>query len=233
MIPRIIHICWLSGDPYPDLIKECIKSVKKHLPEYDIIVWDRTQFDIESCIWVKQDFENRKYAFAADYIRFYALYKYGGIYLDADVEVLKSFDNLLNQTYILGEEAGGDIEAAVIGAEKEALWVKECLEYYDNRCFLMPDGTFDMRPVPLLINDVARKYNLNIMPYQFFSPKNYITGDIDITENTYSIHHFDGKWVKKGVVSNLKRNIHKIIYAILGRNWHNKLIHVIRPFIGH
>lgn len=110
MIPRIIHICWLSGDPYPDLIKECIKSVKKHLPEYDIIVWDRTQFDIESCIWVKQAFENRKYAFAADYIRFYALYKYGGIYLDADVEVLKSFDNLLNQTYILGEEAGGDIE---------------------------------------------------------------------------------------------------------------------------
>ena len=123
MIPKQIHYCWLSGEPYPKLISDCIESWKIHLPDYKIILWDTKRIDINSNLWLKQAFETKKYAFAADYIRFYALYHYGGIYLDADVEVLRSFDGLLNRHEFVGEEASGDIEAAVMGVEKNISWV--------------------------------------------------------------------------------------------------------------
>ena len=99
MISKVIHLCWLSGDPYPEKIKKCIDSWKRVLSDYEIILWDTKRFDLDSSIWVKQAFEAKKYAFAADYIRFYALYHYGGIYMDSDVEVLKSFDDLLHLPY--------------------------------------------------------------------------------------------------------------------------------------
>ena len=90
MIPKIIHFCWMSGDAYPEKIKKCIESWKQKLPDYEIWLWDTNRFDINQSIWVKEAFEAKRYAFCADYIRCYALYNYGGVYLDSDVEVLKS-----------------------------------------------------------------------------------------------------------------------------------------------
>ena len=104
MIPKVIHFCWLSGETYPELVCKCIKSWELILPDYEIILWDTQKIDIHSNLWLEQSFKKKKYAFAADYIRFYALYYYGGIYLDADVEVLKSFNPLLGEHYFLGEE---------------------------------------------------------------------------------------------------------------------------------
>ena len=230
MIPKIIHYCWLSGDPYPNLIEKCISSWKKHLPDYDFILWDTSRIDINSNKWLKQAYDNKKYAFAADYIRFYALYHYGGIYLDADVEVLKSFNTLLNQPQFIGEEAGGDIEAAVMGAEKGLPWIKECLDHYENRSFVKSNGYFDMKPVPLLVNSVVSKMNINIFPYYYFSPKDYNIGKIEVNNSTYCIHHFDGKWVKVGIKYNIKKYIHRIMYHIFGRSTHNKIVRFIRKF---
>lgn len=233
MIPSIIHLCWLSGDPYPPLIEKCLESWKKQLPDYSIKIWNAESIDLESNIWLKQAYSVKKYAFASDYIRFYALYNYGGIYLDADVEVLKSFNSLLHLKYFIGEEAGGDVEAAVIGAEKGLNWIKECLDYYDGRPFILADGSYDMRPVPLLINSKVKTHHLNLFPYTLFSPKDFNVGKIDISDDTYCVHHFDGKWVVNGKIPVLKRNLHKLIYYVLGRTGHNKLVHMIRPLIGH
>ena len=118
MIPKIIHLCWLSGDPYPRKIQDCLDSWKKHLPSYEIILWDTKRFNIHEVPWVEQAFNTKKYAFAADYIRLYALYHHGGIYLDSDVEILKSLDNFLELPYFVGAETSGTIEAAILGAEK-------------------------------------------------------------------------------------------------------------------
>lgn len=101
MIPKKIHYCWLSNDPYPEKIEKCINSWKEKLPDYEIIKWDLNRFPLEKSLWVKQAYEARKYAFAADYIRLYALATEGGIYLDSDVEVLKSFDDLLDFPYFV------------------------------------------------------------------------------------------------------------------------------------
>lgn len=231
MIPKIIHFCWLSGDPFPPLIQQCIDSWKQKIPDYEFMLWDTKRIDVNSHPWLKESYENKKYAFAADYIRFYSLYHYGGIYLDADVEVLKSFDDLLHQKEFVGEDASGDIEAAVMGAEKGCPWVKECLDYYDNRHFVLPNGKFDMTPVPLLVHRVIQKYqNINVLPYTFFSPKDYNIGKIEQKEHTYTIHHYDGKWIRKGIKYQTKIMLHKCLYYTVGREKHNQFVHFIRRF---
>jgi Mannosyltransferase OCH1 and related enzymes len=135
MIPKIIHYCWLSGDPYPPIIRECLETWKECLGDYEIWLWDRERFDIASTAWTKEAFECKKYAFAADYIRLYALYNYGGIYLDSDVTVYKSFDDLLDRPYFIGEDYLHCFEPAIIGAEKGCEWIKTVLDYYENRHF--------------------------------------------------------------------------------------------------
>jgi hypothetical protein len=102
------------------------------LSDYEVILWDTNRFDLNSSIWVRQAFEKKKYAFAADYIRFYALYHFGGIYLDSDVEVLRSFNDLLDLPYFMGVEKAQTPEAAIIGAEKGCDWIKMCLDYYQD-----------------------------------------------------------------------------------------------------
>lgn len=230
MIPKIIHYCWLSDEHYPFLVEKCIESWKLLLPEYTFILWNKEQIDIYSNLWLKQAYENRKYAFAADYIRFYALYHYGGIYLDADVEVLKSFTPLLNSEQFIGREVSGDIEAAVMGAAKGLAWVKDCLDYYENRSFIKTNGKFDMRPVPLLVSDVISPKDIVVMPFYYFSPKDYNTGEMMVSNETYCIHHFDGKWIQKGVKYKIKRLLHKLFCLSIGRTGHDKLVKIIRNF---
>ena len=145
MIPKIIHLCWLSGDPYPEKIQKCLASWKKHLPDYEIMLWDTNRFDVNSTAWTKEAFEAHKYAFVADYIRFYAVYHYGGIYLDSDVEVLKSFDDLLDKPYFVGEEfrkaldsTGADAAGWFSGSAELAAWL---LEHPVNDAIVLVKGS--------------------------------------------------------------------------------------------
>ena len=212
MIPKKIHYCWLSNDPYPDKITKCINSWKKNLPDYEIVKWDLKRFPLEKSNWVRQAYEKKKYAFAADYIRLYALAKEGGIYLDSDVEVLRPFDDLLDLPYfICKENSPQGIEAATIGAEKGCAWIINCLAYYKNKDFYDKDGKQSTKVLPAIVKEVILStYKLKeinkpcqvkrdcnmvyLLPCDYFSPKNYITKKIRITSNTYSIHHFAGTW---------------------------------------
>ena len=218
MIPKIIHFCWLSGDPYPKKIQQCIDSWKRHLPDYEIWLWDVNRFDINSSIWVKEAFEHKKYAFCADYIRAFALYNYGGIYLDSDVEVVKSYNDLLDLPYFVGYESSGNIEAATMGFEKGNDIMKQILNHYENLHFVKSNGEYDVVIMPLIIKSAIEAYEikeikskhefeydskvLNIFPYDWFSPidstgKRFV---LRATENTYSIHHFVSAWVDPKVM---------------------------------
>ena len=164
MIPKIIHLCWLSGDSYPPKISKCLSTWKKFLPDYEVILWDTKRFNLNSSIWVRQAFEKKKYAFAADYIRFYALYHYGGIYLDSDVEVLKSFDDLLDLPYFIGAEKAQTPEAAIIGAEKGCDWIKLCLDYYKDRPFINEDGSLNIQTVPdIMIHQIEQVKSVRVL----------------------------------------------------------------------
>lgn len=215
MIPKIIHLCWLSGDPYPAKIARCLKTWEKYLPDYEVVLWDTKRFDLDSSIWVKQAFEKKKYAFAADYIRFYALYHMGGVYLDSDVEVLKSFDDLLDLPYFMGAEKAQTPEAAIMGAEKGCDWIKACLDYYKDRPFVNEDGSLNIQTVPdIMIRQIEqikpirvlsledslniRKLNMQkeVLEFNdaFFSPKVFDSREVEITPYTYAIHHYQNSW---------------------------------------
>ena len=243
MIPKIIHLCWLSGDEYPPLIKKCIDSIYEKLPDYEIKIWTKDNFNIESVLWVKQAFEAKKYAFAADYIRFWSLYNYGGIYLDSDVEVLKSFDEFLNSKSFIGFEYLNIPEAAVVGAEKGTEWVKSCLDWYDGKSFFTSDGEMKRDVVPCLVKLVLEKEysrkiedngkiqtlgRLTLYPYYYFSPKNYFTGAIKIKSKTVCVHRFASAWGP-----NKKRKwtlgVHNIVIHLIGKKLHDKLFRFVKP----
>jgi hypothetical protein len=243
MIPKIIHLCWLSGDKYPQLIETCIASMHAKLPDYEIKIWTKDNFDINSVKWVKQAFESKKYAFAADYIRFWALYNYGGIYLDSDVEVLKSFDKILDAESFIGFEYMNIPEAAVLGCEKGCKWVKNCLDWYNEKSFISENGDLKNDVVPLLVKIILEKYyhkkiedngkiqilqGLNLYPYYYFSPKNYFNGKIKTRKETVCIHRFASAWGP-----NEKRKwtlvLHSMVIGLIGKRMHDKLFRFVKP----
>ena len=194
---------------------KCMDSWHRCLKDYQFILWNFDRFDKNSSIWVQQAFDSKKYAFAADYIRLYALYNYGGIYLDMDVEVIKSFDVFLSlQTMICFENDGkGKLEMAAFGAEPGLQWIKDCLKYYEQP-FINEDGSFKTKVIPeiaqeILLNNYSVKEVSNLAEAQkvsrygiipifnseYFSPKSYISNDINITSNTICIHHFASSWI--------------------------------------
>lgn len=212
MIPKIIHFCWLSGDPYPEKIAACLASWKKPLADYEIWLWDLNRFDIKSSPWVKEAFEAKKYAFAADYIRCYALYHYGGVYLDSDVEVLKPYDDLLQLPYFFCKENDAlAIEAATMGCEKGHPFFQEMLEYYKDRHFILENGTYDTFTLPMIMKKVSETHFEKIVvedPAHFIYdektlclfPKDYFSPIVDekpqfLSKRTYSIHHYAGTWM--------------------------------------
>lgn len=231
MIPKKIHYCWLSGDPYPPKIQHCINSWHKILPDYEFVLWDTHRFPLEQSVWVKEAFETKMYAFAADFIRLYAIYHEGGIYLDCDVEVIKRFDNLLHLPYFIGEEALPDrIEVAAFGAEEGTPWVKQVLDYYECKHFKQPDGSLETNILPMIVHDIiSRQYELNhiaqiadynlqpqvfnIFPRDWFCANVYLQPDAPmpsyvIAEPTYCVHHFANSWVK---VNHTKQFIKRIL----------------------
>ena len=183
MIPKTIHYCWLSGDSFPDLIIRCIASWKEKLPDYEVVLWDINRVEKEfqgfrvseetnftnldefhegfrvsnGNLWLKQSVQAKKYAFAADYIRLFALYHYGGIYLDTDVEIIGSFDPFLAHNVFIGFDADNDLEPAIAGAIPGQFWIKKLLDYYDNRSFIKDNGKFDTRPLPTIFNETANR----------------------------------------------------------------------------
>ena len=118
MIPKIIHYCWFGGKELPELAKKCIASWKKYCPDYEIIRWDESNFDLESCQYVKQAYQSKKYAFVTDYVRLYAMYTQGGVYMDTDVELTKNLDKFLDHQGFSGFESEAQIPTGIMAAEK-------------------------------------------------------------------------------------------------------------------
>lgn len=187
MIPKVIHYCWLSDEPFPEKIQACMDSWKKVMPDYEWKLWSTKNFDIEHSVpYVKEAFANRKWAFVADYIRLYALYTEGGIYLDSDVKILKRFDEFLHHSFfssmeyhafqveqehslekidknghrIVDEYINGiQIQAAVMGAEKGCPFVGEVLDWYKDKHFIKDDGSMGMDVIaPQIYARVAEGY---------------------------------------------------------------------------
>ncbi len=208
MIPKIIHYCWFGGKPKPDCVVKCISTWRDKLPDYEIKEWNESNFNLtESIGYVKEAYENKKWAFVTDYVRLKALYEFGGIYFDTDVEVFKSFDDLLDNKSFFGFESNDYLCTAVIACEKYHPFIKKFMESYDSRKFLLPDGTFDTATtnviaVTHLLKKDGMKPNgskqivgdVTVFPQYYFSSNDLINVFHKYSKEIYSYHHCQATW---------------------------------------
>ena len=208
MIEKKIHYIWLGGKQKSKLTEICINSWKRVLPDYEIIEWNENNLEIEELCkenrFFKKCYELKLWAFVSDYVRLYVLYKYGGIYLDTDVEVLKSYNPLLNDKVFMGYEVNDFVGTAVIGAEKNNPIIKRLLEFYDDEIW---NVDFINNPIIfkyLLEREPDKFSDCKLYPQNYFSPyePNHVY-DMTVEElDTYSIHWYTQNWnmSKKGYV---------------------------------
>lgn len=241
MIPPIIHYCWFGKSKMPQLAKECIESWKKHNPEFQIMEWNESNSPISQFPFAKQAFENQKWAFVSDVIRLWALKTYGGIYLDTDVEVLKSFQNLLENNTIAGYEKDLNLlQTAVIGASPNSEWINDCLSIYENLSFSSERDIMSQlvnnRLLSKLVQDkgiiLNHKFHnsdyITIYPSDYFCPMSYNSHLIEKTKNTYCIHYYSFSWSKP---QTLKGYIRCAMINLLGEKRFRLTINLIRKFL--
>lgn len=208
MIPKVIHYCWFGGKPLPELAQKCITSWKKCCPDYEIKQWNETNVDLSSFDYMREAYEEKAWGFVPDVARLQIIYEYGGIYLDTDVEILRSFDPLLCNGAFMGLEDGKYVALGLgFGAEKKHPLIKSLLDDYKGRHFRKADGTLDRTAAPLVQSVFFRKVGLIerdiqqefcdaiVYPSEYFCPKSSRTGILNLTDHTYSIHHYDGSWL--------------------------------------
>ncbi|MCM1115059.1 MAG: glycosyl transferase [Clostridium sp.] len=233
MIPKKIHYCWFGGNPKPDSVMKCINSWKKFCPDYEIIEWNESNFDIHCMPFVEQAIEAKKYAFASDVARLIVVYENGGLYFDTDVEVVRNFDDLLDNKAFLGFENTEYVASGLgFGSEAGVEFFKEHIDAYKDEVFIKDDGTFNMLGCPRVATKLLVEKGLiangceqvvdgvHIYPADYFNPYDSITGRLTKTNHTYSIHWYDASWDNKSQ-SRLKFN--RFMRRMLGVNTIEKI----------
>ena len=232
---RIIHYCWFGGNNKTDIILKCIESWKKYFPEWEIKEWNESNFDIRHNLYVSQAYDSKKWAFVSDYVRFWALEKYGGLYFDTDVEVIRPFNDLLENDAFAGFETDKYINPGLVLYVKNTnnSIIKATREFYDSIPFLDENGERIRRNVCGIFTDILLKYGyipngqlqvcggMVLYPKDYFCPFDDATGLLHKTENTYSIHWYDKSWMCKRKI--LRNKCTRILHRFFGVNIREKL----------
>ena len=204
-----IHYCWFGNSKKNELILRCIDSWRYFCPEAQIIEWNESNFDINICSYVREAYEQKKWSFVSDYCRYYVLYHCGGIYLDTDVELIKGLQDL-PETFAAFEVGGQLVASGLIrGAKKGDSICKFMCSLYEHERFTMNNGQFNLQTVceretSIFLDrglDLQKNREIQIVdgttiyPEDYFCPFDYLTGKLNKTKNTYSIHHYMGSWI--------------------------------------
>jgi len=235
MIPATIHYCWFGGTPKNKLVETCIASWKMHMPECEIVEWNESNFDVNSTVFTKQAHQAKKWAFVSDYVRLYALYEYGGIYLDSDIELLKPLNIFMKYPGFGGFSDtvtnGGNYEipSAVMGAEKNNLWIGEMLK---------DDGSYCLETNASIMTRLSWNYfkhenvqqtmtvgDIEIFPMEYFEPINPVNNvNVFSLENSYAIHWHNCSWAgSEGWRERIRLAVKKIIGKINGDEKDDKM----------
>ena len=243
-IPKIIHYCWFGNANKPQSVEKCISSWRKYCPDYEIKEWSEANFDVNQNQYCQQAYEEKAWGFVPDYIRLWIIYHEGGIYLDTDVQILKSFDSLLDNKAFAGFEYGtADKKDGYFvnfgqgfGAEPGNKIILNHMNMYNDLQYRLQNGEYNRVASPNYTTDILVKHGLErkqnkiqkldgmtIYPTEYFCPKNFSTGVVKKTQNTYSIHHFDGSWYSEEEQRQREEWI-KAARADYWRHWPNRFI---------
>ncbi len=204
MIPKKVHYCWFGNNPYPPLVKDCMKSWTKYLADFELKKWDESNSPMDNIV-VQKAIAMKKWAFASDYVRLYALYHEGGVYLDTDMEILKDIAYLLNQKGFFGYEDEIHISAGIIGSQPRSELIKLIMDKLEEKV----KANLPFLPIPQIITEIIRGLpensliveNMSFYPPSYFYPYNPYANErkellfSDIVENTYAIHHWSASWI--------------------------------------
>lgn len=227
MIPKTIHYIWFGGNPLGEKELACIASWEKYCPDYEIVRWDESNFDVNQNRYCREAYDAKKWAFVSDYARLWVLVNHGGIYMDTDVELLKPLDEFLTHEAFSGFESDVDIPTGIMACREGFPLFDELLHDYDGRSFVKQDGTLDTMTNVAAITKACLERGfipdgeyqvvdgLTIYPKDWFCPKSHDTGLIHVTENTHTIHHFSGSWLDEAT-----REIAASKHAIMERHPH-------------
>lgn len=206
MIPKIVHYIWFGGKPFPEKVRQCMDSWKKYLPDYKFMLWNEDSFDVNSVPFTKQAYENKKWAFVSDYVRVYALNKYGGWYLDTDIEILKPLTPFENYRMVLGTDHDGAL-TALMGSEVGHPYWQKMLNQYHSMSFIKHDGTFNMVVNNTYLQDILANYGyvfenkyqeldegIVVYPDDYFHVADVEKGKLHKTSNSYAIHWHTLLW---------------------------------------
>ena len=227
MIPKVIHYCWFGRNPLPESAQKCIASWRKFFPDYEIKEWNEDNFDVNMIQYTKDAYEAKKYAFVSDYARLWILYKYGGLYFDTDVEIIKPMDDIIERGPFMGIEVaakGGGINPGLgLGINPGLGLYKELLDVYQTLNFKDTDGSINNETIVPITSKVLRSHGLKdtddiqevsgiwIYPSDYFNPLDSLTGKLYLTENTRSIHWYMNSWSETSVFfQKLSRLSHRL-----------------------
>ena len=207
MIPRTIHWCWFGHGNKNQLVEKCVNSWRRHMPDWTIKEWNEENFDIHCNKYVEEAYANRKWAFVADYVRLYALFHEGGVYMDSDVEVVKPLDRFLTLSAFTGRDSVNGSLTGTMGSERGGQWVKDLLDDYSSRHFVKEDGSLDTRTnveycdermIPLGFAFEDEEFEIpgyvKLFKQEVFCPKSFKSRKYAVTDNTFTIHHFATSW---------------------------------------
>ncbi len=211
MIPKKIHYCWFGGNPIPEKDKKCIESWKKFCPDYEIIRWDESNYDIRKNKFISQAYDMKKWAFVSDYARLDIIYNNGGIYLDTDVELVKSLDILLENEAFMGFEKGRVVATGLgFGAIPHQKGIKLLRDSYDNLEFVDSNGKQKSNKdinCPIINSNILIEHGavmndkeqivhgITLYPTEYFCPLDSATGELKCTDKTFSIHWYNMSWL--------------------------------------
>lgn len=238
-IPKVLHYCWFGGKAKPELVKKCMETWKERLPDYNIEEWNEKNFDVEAFDFTRKAYKMKKWAFVADYCRLWVLYNNGGVYLDTDVEVIKNMDYLLNQTAFAGVENGIEINVAIWGCKKNDAFVRQILDYYDDLNYDDFKEDISKIAIPQIVTQIAKgegyivsnsiqklKNETMIYPKEYFYPKNQSWEKPIISENTYTVHHYEGSW--RSPLQIYRSKLKQVLINIFGYDIIVKLIDLVK-----
>ena len=245
MIPKVIHYCWFGGKPLDALGEKCLKSWKKYFPDYEIIRWDESNVDLTSCQYIKEAYAAKKWAFVSDYIRFKIMYEHGGVYFDTDVEVVRTFDDILKNGSFMGCEQpdlkkGMRVAPGLGFAVEPGLDViREIIDHYESSSFYNDDGSLNLQlTVVERTTNILRQHGLKesmdsqqvagltVYATDYFCPIHADTHQMSMTANTHSIHWYAGSWVEPMV--KFRSSVYRILSRMFGENAANRIRKVIR-----
>jgi mannosyltransferase OCH1-like enzyme len=212
-IPKVIHYIWIGGSKKPEAVEKYIKTWKRHCPDYKIIEWNEKNYNYKKNRYAREAYDAKKWAFVTDFMRLDILDRFGGVYLDSDVEMLKNIDGFLKESAFTSFEAGDPsqilLPTGLLAAEKGNEWIKYLKSYYgNNRSLYLPSGEIDHKPNTEIITKMTtEKYNIKLddkmqknkdftlYPHDYFCPKSWATRKVNLTSNSHAIHHFSGSWL--------------------------------------